>query len=196
MRIRGFAMTGFSTGLQATALVLGLSLGAWWMGSGSLGRNDSLAAFMALADARGQIYTQASVHITQITSVQHLAIHSPVALKELQLYRFEGRLADGQAIEGFLLGRSNHHPQTLQIGARVVQARGFTAQGAAVLLGEARSATGCFGFVGYRPGAAPVAFIEQGAIDHNLYLRDTHTLRFNLGSCGQGSPGVAALIGL
>lgn len=189
-------MAGFSTGLQATALVLGLSLGAWWIGSGSLGRNDSLAAFMALADARGRIYTQASVRITQTTSVQHLAIQSPVSLAELQLYRFEGRLADGQAIEGFLLGRSNRPPQTLQIGARVVQARGFTAQGAAVLLGEARSATGCFGFVGYRPGAAPVAFIEQGALENSLNLRDTHTLRFNLGSCGQGSPGVAALVGL
>lgn len=187
-------MTGFSTGLQATVLVLGLSLGAWWMGSGSLGRNESMAAFMALADARGQIYTEARIQIIQTEPVQHLAIRSPVALAELQLYRFEGRLADGQAIEGFLLGRSNRHPQTLQIAARVVQARGFTAQGAAVLLGEACSAAGCFGFVGYRPGAAPVVFIEQGALEKSLNLRNTYTLHFDLHE--QGLPEVAALIGL
>ncbi|MCX7782869.1 MAG: hypothetical protein N2318_04410 [Meiothermus sp.] len=185
---------GFSTGWLA--MVLALALGAWWVGSGSLGRNDSLAAFMALADAQGQIYTQASVHITQTAPVQHLAIRSPVPLAELQLYRFAGRLADGQAIEGFLLGRSNHPPQTLHIGARVVQARGFTAEGAAVLLGEARSATERFGFVGYRPGAAPVAFIEQGVLESGLYLGDTYTLSFSLDSSGQGPPRVAALIGL
>lgn len=173
------------TSLGGSWLMLGaLALGILWVGRGSLGRDDHLAALMALANTQGLVVTEVKVQIKKIQSAEHLAIGGALPASALQLYRFEGRIAGVQALEGTLLGRAGHPPHTLQIQAQVVQAMGFTAQGAPVLLGQAIEVNPPFqryGFIGHHPGSSPVAFIEQAALEQGVYLRDTQVLRFDLG---------------